>query len=110
MCNVGFSPVCSTIVLRVKCKDHEVVVWGHLIGPTSPSGLMNIHTVPTGGEGAFVNALFHSTPGECCGLSSFTYVLVWGGRFQGESLYMSPVGQCSFTISGAYLIRPKYGL
>ena len=43
-------------------KDHEVAVSGHLIGQTSPSGLMNIHAVPAGGVGAFINALFHSTP------------------------------------------------
>ena len=50
-------------------KDHEVVVSGHLIGRTSPSGLKNIHAVPYGGVGAFVNALFHSTPGV---VSSFS--------------------------------------
>ena len=40
---------------------------------------MNIHTVPTRGVGAFVNALFPSTAGECCVLSICSCVKVWGG-------------------------------
>ena len=59
---------------------------------------MNIHEVSNGGLAAFVNALFHSTPGECCVLSVFGSVLVWGGCLQRESFYMSPYGQCSLTV------------
>ena len=47
MWNVGFSPVGSATVLRVKShsgEDHEAVVSGHLIGRPSPCRLMNTIT------------------------------------------------------------------
>ena len=65
---VGFSSVDSATVFKVSLTliDQEGVVSGHLIGPTSPGGLMNIHGTTGGGVGAFVNAAFHSTPAEWC--------------------------------------------
>ena len=71
---------------------------------------MTNYGVARGGVGAFVNALFHFTPCECCVLSFCCLVLVWRGCLQEESFYMSPSGQCSLTVLVTYLIRLKYGL
>ena len=46
---------------------------------------MTIHEVTDGGVGAFINALFHSTPGVRCMVSLFCSVLVSGGCLQGDS-------------------------
>ena len=40
---------------------------------------MNIYEVTGGGVGAFVNAAFHSTPGEGYMVLIFCSVLGWGG-------------------------------
>ena len=70
--NLGLSPVCSATVFKVSLTliDQEGVVSGHLIGRTSPGGLMNIHEDTGGGAGAFVNATFHSTPGIAIALTA----------------------------------------
>ena len=71
---------------------------------------MNIYEVTRGGVGACVNALFQSTPGECCVLSFCSSLLLRGGGLQGESSYMSPDGQCPLRVVVPCLIRLKYGL
>ena len=58
--NIGLSPVDLAAMFKVSLIfiEQEGVVSGHLIGQTSPGGLMNIHEVTSGGVEAFVNAAF----------------------------------------------------